>query len=794
MAIDPRNLRPSMLTRMLNSTPLGEVISERQLRRHRNRAGYRIGDDKHIDLLRYTAWLVWLRHNPEAPEETVRDYEAVKEAARARNAELSAIGRDIGEIPAVVDPQRKARAATDFRFFCEHYFPQTFSLPWSQDHLKVIAKIETAVLRGGVFAMAMPRGSGKTTLAETACIWAMLTGAREFVCLIGSDAGHARNMLESIKVEFETNEQLLEDYPEAVFPIHALERIHNRAKGQLCNGKHTRIVWTADEIVLPTTPGSVSSGVIVRVAGIESRIRGMKFKRADGRAVRPSLVVLDDPQTDESARSDQQVRARLETLNGAILNLAGPGQKISGIMPCTVIRPGDMADQILDRDKHPSWQGERTKLVYAFPSNEKLWDKYAQIRADSFRNDGDGSEATEFYRQFREEMDAGAVIAWPQRHNEDELSAIQHAMNLRLQDERAFWAEYQNEPMPQDEDDSDQLTAEAIAAKTNGHPRNVIPFGASHLTMFIDVQGKMLFYAVVAWEEDFTGYVVDYGTYPDQPAGSYFTLREVQKTLARVAPGAGLEGSIYAGLEKLTNDYLTRRWRRDPGSSPGSSPGVRGPTTPGRGASGGSGGTSGATSGGGGEMRIERCLIDANWGQSTDVVYQFCRQSAHGGLIMPSHGRYVGASSVPFSQYKRKPGERVGHHWRIPSVQGRRQVRHTVIDTNYWKSFVHARLAVAMGDAGCLSLFGRKPVEHQLIAEHLTAEYRVKTEARASGVGGRVVDEWKIRAGAPDNHWFDCLVGCAVAASIQGAVLPGTDARAAPVRQRLRLSERQRSR
>ena len=30
-----------MLTRMLNSTPLGEVISERQLRRHRNRAGYR---------------------------------------------------------------------------------------------------------------------------------------------------------------------------------------------------------------------------------------------------------------------------------------------------------------------------------------------------------------------------------------------------------------------------------------------------------------------------------------------------------------------------------------------------------------------------------------------------------------------------------------------------------------------------------------------------------------------------------------------------------------------------------
>lgn len=748
MAIDVRQLRPSMLTRMLNSTPLGEVLGDRQLRRHRNRAGYRIGDEKHVDLLRYAAWLLWNRHNPE-PDREPRDYEAMKEAARARNAELSAIGRDIGVIPEVIDPERKARAATDFRFFCEAYFPETFSLPWSPDHLKVIAKIETAVLRGGLFAMAMPRGSGKTTLAETACIWAMLTGAQQFVCLIGSDAGHARSMLESIKVEFETNERLLDDFPEAVFPIHALERIHNRAKGQLCGGKPTRIVWTADEIVLPTVPGSKASGAIIRVAGIESRIRGMKFKRADGRAVRPSLVVLDDPQTDESARSDQQVRARLETLNGAILNLAGPGQKISGIMPCTVIRPGDMADQILDRDKHPAWQGERTCLVYSFPKSEKLWDKYAQIRADSFRNDGDGHEATEFYRKHRAEMDAGAVIAWPERHNDDELSAIQHAMNLRLQDERAFWAEYQNQPLPQEEGESDQLSADAIAAKTNGLPRGVVPIGGSHLTMFIDVQGKLLFHAVVAWEDDFTGYVVDYGTYPDQQR-PVFALREVQKTLARVAPGTGLEGSIYAGLETLTDAYLAKRWRRDDGA----------------------------------ELRIERCLIDANWGQSTDVVYQFCRQSAHAGLIMPSHGRYVGASSVPFSEYKRKKGERVGLHWRVPTVQGRRQVRHVLIDTNYWKSFVHARLAVAMGDPGSLSLFGRKPGEHQLLAEHLTAEYRVKTEAR-----GRVVDEWKIRAGGPDNHWLDCLVGCAVAASILGAVLPGTDARAAPARAPIRLSE-----
>lgn len=123
MAIDIRKLRPSVLTRMLNSTPLGEALNERTLRRQRNRAGYSIGDDKHIDLLRYAAWLLWRRHNPE-PEREPRGYEAVKEAARARNAEISAIGRDIGAIPGVADPGRKARGASDFRFFCEPYCPQ----------------------------------------------------------------------------------------------------------------------------------------------------------------------------------------------------------------------------------------------------------------------------------------------------------------------------------------------------------------------------------------------------------------------------------------------------------------------------------------------------------------------------------------------------------------------------------------------------------------------------------------------------------------------------------------------
>ena len=74
-------------------------------------------------------------------------------------------------------------------------------------------------------------------------------------------------------------------------------------------------------------------------------------------------------------------------------------------------------------------------------------------------------------------------------------------------------------------------------------------------------------------------------------------------------------------------------------------------------------------------------------------------------------------------------------------------------------------------------------VEDELLAEHLTAEYRVKTEGR-----GRTVDEWKLRVAGLDNHWLDCLVGSAVAASMQGAVLFGTDLKPTS-KPRVRLSE-----
>lgn len=659
-------------------------------------------------------------------------YEAQKDKAYQRQKQMSVSGRDIGDLPEVQNPDIKDQCRENFQLFCETYFPSTFSLEWSKDHLKAIERIEECVLRGGLFALAMPRGSGKSSLCEVAGIWSQLYGHREFLVLIGATEGAAVEMMDSIKTELETNEYLFADFPEVCYPIRQLDGIANRCAGQLYHGERTRITWTSNEIVLPTIAGSASSGMIIRVAGITGRVRGMKYKRADGESVRPSLVIVDDPQTTESAGSVEQTRKRVRILVSDVLGLAGPGKKIAGLMPCTIIHVGDMADQILDRSKHPEWSGEKTKMVYAFPTNMSLWEKYAEIRAESLRENGDLSAATAFYKKHRKEMDEGAVVSWDARYNYDELSAIQHAMNLKFTDEMAFQAEYQNEPMPDDIQEDNLLSVDEICRKLNGLQRGVVPMNCVRLTMFVDVQKPMLFWCICAWADDFTGAVVDYGAWPDQHR-IRFSLSDANPTMQTKFPNAGLEGQIYGALDALFKEQMSREFQREDGAI----------------------------------LHIEQAMIDANWGASTDVVYQFCRQSGYSSLLYPGHGRYVGASSKPMTDYKKKPGERLGFNWFMPAVTGKRAIRHVIFDTNFWKSFVHSRLSVAMGDPGCLALFGKNPLYHQLFAEHLTAEYRVKTQGL-----GRVVDEWKLRASHEDNHWLDCLAGCAVCASMRGSALP----------------------
>lgn len=697
---------------------------------------------------------VWTAREKAAPEKASSDpakagpphvsrdtpsYSKRKERERLRQAKQSSLARDIGELPPPADPARRATGWGSLGHFLRTYFPNRFPLPWSEAHLKLIARLEQTIIEGGLSAFAMPRSYGKTTITEGAAIWAVVTGRRKFVVLVGATKGHADEMMDSIKAEFETNDLLAADFPEVCHPIRCLEGIPQRANGQTFQGERTRMRWaggSSNLVVLPTIKGSLASSAIIVCRGITGRIRGAKFRRHDGTIARPDLAIIDDPQTLQSAHSPGQVRKRHNTITGDILGLAGPGAKIAAIMPCTVIAPNDLAAQFLDTEKHPEWHGERTKLLKRFPASEKLWAEYAEKRRSSFRRGGNGAEATSFYRRHRKAMDKGAEPTWPERWDEGEISAIQYAMNLKIDRPEIFDAEYQNDPPAPELDNLEAIpTADEIEARTNGRPRGIVPNWATRLTAYIDVQHKLLYYVVCAWADDFTGAVVDYGTWPDQGRDS-FTYREAKKLLQPATSTKSVEAAVMAGLQALTGQLLSRNWEREGGTT----------------------------------LRIERCLIDASDGKVTKQVAEVCRNGPHATTLLPSTGRAWRAKDKPLHEYTAKPGERLGFHFQVITNRTH-AVRQAVLDVNFWKSFVVERLAASPGDPGALTLFGAKGQSHQMLPAHCQSEFRQRITHEQSG---RSVDEWQLKPGRPDNHLWDCLVGATAAAGIGGCQLAGS--------------------
>lgn len=655
--------------------------------------------------------------------------EAKRERQAVISREASASVREAGPLPPVVNPKRKESCRRNLRRFFETYFPERFNLAWSADHLTAIAKMQACILDGGQLAYAMPRSSGKTALAEAGAVFALGYGHRRFVALVGASEDAAKEMLLSIKTEFETNDVLNEDFPEICHLIRQLDGINNRANGQTLNGERTRIVWTDTRAVLPTVPGSPSSGGRLRVAGITGRIRGMKATLATGENVRPDLAIVDDPQTDESAVSPAQNNKREAILNGAILGLAGPRTKIACFVPCTIIAPGDMADRILDRQRHPVWQGEKSRMVIDWPTNRDLWDRYADLRKNAQRHgDTEAREAVEFYRANRAAMDAGARVSWPERFYPGELSGIQHAMNLRCdRGTAAFQAEFQNDPEAVTlAGQVADLDADAIAKKVNRCGWGVVPPNCTRLTAFIDVGESVLYYAVCGWAEDFGGSVVAYGTCPKQNR-SYFASADARPSLADQFPRHDVTARIYAGLKATVDAVVSPAYPRQ----------------------------------GGGELRVGVCMIDT--GYKPDTVYAFCRESPLSPLLMPGRGYGITAGRTPMSQWQHKVGEKAGWFWRKSPVTGSGRGTHVIYDTNHWKTFVAERWLAPPGSVGCLNLFGESAAPHQLFADHMVSEFRVRTYGN-----GREVDEWQPKPGRPDNHWLDCVVGCAVGASYLG--------------------------
>ncbi len=686
-------------------------------------------------------------------------YARHKARMAAKQRQLSMEGREIGPLPPVKDPERKEACQRDLRLALTTYFPRAFPLRFSDNHLLCIKKAQLVVLVGALFALAMPRGTGKTTVCQRTAIWAVINGHRHFVVLLGATEEKGQLSLQVIDFEIERNDLLLEDFPEVCYPFRKLEGQHNRSKGQLLDGQPTGIKYGKKTLVLPTVAGSLASGSLFYAGGLMTAVRGAQHILPDGRIIRPDLVLLDDIQTRESAESPPQSATRERIVAADILGLAGPGESIAALMPITVIARGDTAENILNRERHPEWRGERTRLLEQFPDDMELWEDYNEIRKKYLQEDDEAlacpRQATEFYRKHRRAMDKGAVVTWPERFGADEISGLQYAMNLFFRDEAAFWSEYQNEP--KDLLDDDQFLGEdELAIKVSGYERRVIPEGVEYLTSFVDVHKRALYWMVCGWEPNFTGFILDYGVFPKQNRPT-FTVRTARPTIQETYRGVGLEAAVYKALCDLHDHLWAVEWEREDGQA----------------------------------MAICKALVDCGWGQTEQTVKKFCREwslQRMPGLVMPSRGRYIKSAQIPISQFKRRAGELLGEEWIAKRVG--KIGREVQFDTYHWKTFFHRRYATDIGDPGCLTAYGerlkngRAKTEHLVLAQHFDSEYRTPDSS-----GGRPVDIWNLKPSRTENHFFDCGVGNCVAASMAGARIIQTSTAKAQ-KQILSLSER----
>lgn len=672
------------------------------------------------------------------------------QAAIARQA--ASKSREIGEIRPIANVARRRECVDDLWQFCRTYNPDAFYLDPADYHLDELKRIEEATLLGALYAMADPRGDGKTTRTRMAALWAVANAHIDYAFIIGANSDKGQDAINSLKLWIRYLPLFVADYPEISQAVEALAGIANRASGQTCQGESTLIEWSQDRLILPTVPppknwpkkwklrgdGMVpTSGAIIASSGLTGEgIRGSVITTSTGEMKRPALVLLDDPQTDESAHSKTQNATRKKLISSAILGLAGPGEKIAAVMPCTVIARGDAIDEILDRSKHPLWRGTRRGILKSMPADIKAWQPYFDVYDEcALLEPPDFTRANAYYVEHQAVLEADAEAAWPARKEAADVSAIQHAMHLYHRDVHAFWSEYMNAPLDDETGPvSRKLDADAIRSRLSGIPRLIVPREATRLTAFIDCGGEVLWYAVVALDERWSGSVIDYGWWPGQPK-EYFAKSNPPRPLSDVYPGRDDGQRLYAALLDLTNTILGRRYTRH--------------------------GTDES-------LTIERCLVDEGWNDKT--VYQFCRESTYSAILLPSKGHVPKRSSeTPMRGWKAREGERAAKPgqpaWRVGPVSTGKG-RHALIETNEWKSFAADRLMTPPGSAGCVRLFGEPgdaSVNHAMVADHCTAEYSVPVVE-----AGRKFDRWQMKPAKEDNDLFDCIVGALAAAGMGG--------------------------
>ena len=567
---------------------------------------------------------------------------------------------------------------------------------WTEQRREMVAAILNAARYGGDQAIAAPRGEGKTSIVQCVTIYCVMHGILSFPLIAAATGPNAEQILANIKYQLERNQALADDYPEICDPILALDGTAQRGATQTANGKRTFLKWAQDYIVLPTVrvpdhwdprlrPGQLSlgSGAVITTRGLDSAIRGVLVGTK-----RPDLVIIDDPETRDSARSGVQTDLRARTIEADLAGLGGPGKRLARVMLTTTMSSYSLSATYIDRARKPSWKGRRMQFIVAWPDRKDLWDRYIEQRQTN-QNTGDDTArgANRFYLDHRAEMDAGAVTGNPSRYITDpapdgtplENSSLQHAYNI-IADRglEHFLTEYQNDPPAEVDAQQLYLTTYHIRANCRtGHERGVVPDDTIALTCGADVNLNGLHVVTIAWSDAAAGSIIDFSFVPFATEGR---------------PAAACEKIVLDGLQTWWDGIRTHPWGQlDDREGTGWVPDL---------------------------TLIDSGWKDKQWG--TEPVYILAAQAGFRG-ILPCKGR------SPWQQ--RNASQTV-----VPLPECNLSYANGIwladLDADAWKLKVHHGFLQPFGTVGSLALFtpprdeaGREKWQrHQNYAGHILSE------------------------------------------------------------------------
>ena len=706
---------------------------------------------------------------------------------------------DIGELPQVVDPERRERGRSSLRAFFDAYLAEHyFYRPYTETLEQIIATAQRVSFDGGKFALSAKRRGSKTTILQCAQLHALLYGIHPYQFFLAATEKKAAEAQEFFMNELENNELIRADFPEICYPIEKREgkqqrslEYHGRPLKIKIGSEMIRLGLIEREEIVDGERRLVpypSSGcqIVFKSAG-SGDIRGSRYVIRNRGVVRPSLVVADDIQNDGSAKSKVQIEGFealfYQTLSqiGGYDRETGRIQKPSIFVVGTCIYPNDFQCRMVDREKNPSYQGMVFKRMVSMPENMDMWRKYRDIRAESLRIHGDNRDGTAFYVEHRTEMDVGVQPDDENDYEKDQISATQYAMDQWCENEPGFWCEHQNQPDLAMAVQNDLITPADVVEKSDTKMEQfTLPSESVVLTAHIDVGLNVLWWTVMAWglKASF-GHVVAFGAWPHQPKSrcrkneiskGEHSIQNRYENLFAEEDDTNRSQHEYSRNQKdkvcravadcidyiFTHDYYVfdpegnKRAIDIHAESSFDLDNKNGRYV-------GSGKVLGK------HPFLAKCSVDCADGMMEDTVWNAMLDSKWQSRLVASYGGHSKSKLIGDDISDRKMGERFGYHL-IEGPEGKREKRRlskflTIIryDVHVFKQETFDAWATPEGMHGCygISSGGLTKERLQLFAEH-QASSQTPEQKIVGSTRYNVFEE----TGIADDDWFDCVAAC----------------------------------